>query len=114
MIVAAAETGIEAFQRFEKHVYKGSGLGLATVKKAVETMGGKVWVESEVRKGTTFCIRLKVARRTGSQLRGCNRPNWPAGWSCRFCLCRWMLHFIRNREQDEHSSNDSVPAETRK
>ena len=32
----------------------GTGLGLAITKKAIESMGGKVWLESEVGKGSRF------------------------------------------------------------
>jgi PAS domain S-box-containing protein len=54
------EKVFEAFQRLHNDKQTpGSGLGLATVKKAVETMGGVVWIESEVGQGTTFFIRLK-------------------------------------------------------
>ena len=39
---------------------KGTGLGLAIVKKLVEMHGGKIEVESEVNRGTTFTISLPL------------------------------------------------------
>jgi len=41
------------FNRFHNHV-EGSGVGLYIVKKIIETSGGKIEVESQVEKGTTF------------------------------------------------------------
>lgn len=38
--------------------YEGSGMGLAMVKKSIERMGGKVWMESEVDKGTTVFFTI--------------------------------------------------------
>jgi PAS domain S-box-containing protein len=37
---------------------RGTGLGLCIVKGLVEMIGGKIWVESEIRKGSTFFIEI--------------------------------------------------------
>ncbi|MBK8618573.1 MAG: hypothetical protein IPN96_15985 [Anaerolineales bacterium] len=39
----------------------GTGLGLNITKSLVEMQGGKIWFESEFRKGTTFHITVPVA-----------------------------------------------------
>ena len=72
LCLVVADTGIGIaekslpfiFERFwqedgsSKRKFQGVGIGLALVKELTETMGGKVIVESQLGKGTTFTVRL--------------------------------------------------------
>jgi signal transduction histidine kinase len=42
---------------------KGTGLGLSVVASLVEGHGGKIEIESEVGKGSTFTVNLPIKRR---------------------------------------------------
>ncbi len=49
----------EPFQSFgDSSRSRGAGMGLAIVKKIVEKRGGRIWVESQLGKGTAFHVRL--------------------------------------------------------
>ena len=52
----------KVFQIFQtlgvKESYESTGIGLTIVKKTIELHGGKIWLESEIGKGTTFYFSL--------------------------------------------------------
>jgi light-regulated signal transduction histidine kinase (bacteriophytochrome) len=52
------------FKRLHGPEYPGSGIGLASCRKIATAYGGRIWVDSELGKGSTFFFSVPLARRS--------------------------------------------------
>ncbi len=73
VLVEVSDTGVgipedlwekvfDEFYQVDRRRYGGTGLGLTIVKNIVEEHGGKIWVNSEVGKGSSFYFTVPLAR----------------------------------------------------
>ncbi len=60
----ASDRQLPIFERFiqadisDKQAHQGAGLGLSITKAYVEMLGGRIWVQSESGKGSSFCFTI--------------------------------------------------------
>ena len=73
VLVEVSDTGVgipedqwekvfDEFYQVDRRRYGGTGLGLTIVKNIVEEHGGKIWVSSEVGRGSSFYFTVPLAR----------------------------------------------------
>lgn len=62
------ETLIHMFDAFYSTKYSGSGLGLPTAKKVIEAHHGKIYVQSEVDRGTQITLEFPIPARLGADV----------------------------------------------
>ncbi|MBD2181415.1 response regulator [Planktothrix sp. FACHB-1355] len=82
MLIGVTDTGIgiapadqpKVFEKFRQvgetltDKPKGTGLGLPICKQIIEHHGGKIWVESEVGRGSTFSFTLPISPRINAEV----------------------------------------------
>lgn len=73
-IISVSDNGIGIDQRYAERIfglferlhspddYEGSGIGLAICRTIIKRHGGRIWVESELDRGSTFYIALPIQR----------------------------------------------------
>jgi signal transduction histidine kinase len=59
-------TTFHRIQRPETQGIRGSGLGLYIAKEWMEAMGGEIWLESELNKGSTFFVAIPTHNSSGT------------------------------------------------
>ena len=81
LIISVTDTGMGISEEDQEHAFEkfvqvgdtltdkpvGTGLGLPISKQIIEHHGGRIWVESEVGRGSTFSFSLPAMATKGKQ-----------------------------------------------
>jgi len=63
----------ERFRQIEnKNLQEGTGIGLSITKGLVQLLGGKIWLESEIDKGSTFHFTIPISELSKSPIKKIN------------------------------------------
>ena len=92
----------DAFEQADRSTtrkYGGTGLGLAICSQLVKLMGGRLWLESQVGQGSTFCFTAPFSRQEVTKQIGAERP----------ASLRGSFRARRRRQHDEpqHPGRDA-------
>ncbi len=66
-VLGQKENLFKLYKRFHTHV-DGKGLGLYLIKTQVDTLGGKIEIQSEINRGATFEVMLPTPRNVSKQV----------------------------------------------
>lgn len=75
VVVSVKDTGIGIPDEYKENIFekffqvkgndleiRGTGLGLSVAKEIIEAHGGKIWCESNIDSGSTFCFTLELSK----------------------------------------------------